>query len=74
MILIAGHTHRPMTGSAESPYFNTGSCVHPAGITGIEIENRRLALVKWAFGTDDGQMVCVKREVLGEQVRLDDMA
>lgn len=74
MILIAGHTHRPMTGSAESPYFNTGSCVHPAGITGIEIENRRLALVKWALGTDDGQMVCVKREVLGEQVRLDDMA
>ncbi len=72
LILIAGHTHRPMTGSKNSPYFNTGSCVHPAGITGIEIEHRTITLVKWSLGTKSDQTVYVKREVLGENVRIDD--
>lgn len=72
MILITGHTHRPMTGSEASPYFNTGSCVHPAGITGIEIENRCIVLVKWMLGTKSDQTVYVKREVLGEKVRIKD--
>ena len=70
MILIAGHTHRPMTGSGESPFFNTGSCVHPAGVTGIEIENRCLTLVKWSLGTRSDQTVYVKREALGRRVCL----
>lgn len=72
MILITGHTHRPMTGSKEVPYFNTGSCVHPAGITGIEIEHRCITLVKWSLGTKSDQTVYVKREVLGEKVCIDD--
>ena len=50
MIVIAGHTHRPMFKhmskndrklkvKEEGPYyFNTGSCVHPRCITGIEID------------------------------------
>ncbi len=71
VILITGHTHRPMAGTAQSPYFNTGSCVHPAGITGIEIENRCITLVKWSLGTRDGQSVYVKREVLGGPVGID---
>lgn len=71
-ILITGHTHRPMVGSKESPYFNTGSCIHPAGITGIEIENRCITLVKWSLGTKSDQTVYVKREVLGETVCIDD--
>ena len=74
VILITGHTHRPMMGSQESPYFNTGSCVHPAGITGIEIENRCITLVKWSLSTRGEQTVYVKREVLGERVCLDDYA
>lgn len=72
MILIAGHTHRPMTGSAESPFFNTGSCVHPAGVSGIEIENRCMTLVKWSLGTRSDQAVFVKREELGGRVCLDE--
>jgi len=72
ILLITGHTHRPMMGSADSPYFNTGSCVHPAGITGIEIENRCITLVKWSLGTHDDQSVYVKREVLGNRVCIDD--
>lgn len=46
--LIAGHTHRPyLPGLNESPYCNTGSCVHPRCITGIEIENGEIKLIKW---------------------------
>lgn len=71
-ILISGHTHRSMSGTKESPYFNTGSCVHPAGITGIEIENRCITLVKWSLGTRDDMSVYVKREILGKTVCIDD--
>ncbi len=71
VILITGHTHRPMAGTKESPYFNTGSCVHPAGITGIEIENGCITLVKWSLGTKNDQTVYVKRETLGDTVCID---
>lgn len=73
-ILITGHTHRPMVGSRKSPYFNTGSCIHPTGITGIEIEKRCITLVKWSLGTKNDQTVYVKREVLGETVCIDEYA
>lgn len=72
VILITGHTHRPMVGTKDSPYFNTGSCVHPAGITCIEIQNRCISLVKWSMGTRNDQTVFVKREVLGDTVCIDD--
>jgi hypothetical protein len=82
LIIIAGHTHRPVfanlslterrlmetgigsrgvRGKAEADpiYFNTGSCVHPRCITGIEITAEkepddkaprlRYTLVKWGF-------------------------
>lgn len=71
-LLITGHTHHPMVGTKDSPYFNTGSCVSPTGITCIEIENRCLTLVKWGLGTRCDQTVYVKREVLGERICIDD--
>lgn len=71
-ILITGHTHNPMVGTKDSPYFNTGSCVSPGGITCIEIEHRCLTLVKWALGTDENQTVYVRREILGNKICLDD--
>jgi len=47
-LLIVGHTHRPHLPKVnESPYCNTGSCVHPRCITGIEIENGEIRLIKW---------------------------
>ncbi len=67
-LLITGHTHHPMIGTKDSPYFNTGSCVSPTGITCIEIENRCLSLVKWALGTRKNQTAYVKREILGEKI------
>ena len=71
LILITGHTHRPMVGSKNSPFFNTGSCVHPAGITGIEIERRTITLVKWSMNTRRDMTLYVSREVLGEPASID---
>lgn len=70
LILITGHTHRPISGSNDNPYFNTGSCVSPAGITCIELEHRCLTLVKWTVGTDSEQSLYVRRVILGDKVCL----
>lgn len=72
-ILIAGHTHHPMAGTPHSPYLNTGSCIHPSGITGIEIENRCLTLVKWSIGTRADLSLYAAREVLGGTVCVDEV-
>ncbi len=45
---ICGHTHRstlPLPG--DLPYFNTGCCIYPRGITNIEIVNDKIALIMW---------------------------
>lgn len=63
-ILMTGHTHRPMMGSTDSPYFNTGSCVHPRCITCIEIIGERIYLVKWTLSTRGDYSLYVSREVL----------
>lgn len=64
VFLITGHTHRPMMGSPDSPYFNTGSCVHPRCITCIEIKNLSLTLVKWSISTCTDGTLKVKRTPL----------
>jgi UDP-2,3-diacylglucosamine pyrophosphatase LpxH len=64
--VIAGHTHRPRYPMREKdpPYFNCGSCVHPRCITGIEIRNSEIALIKWAMWPDAKGRLCPTREVL----------
>ncbi|GAA4763063.1 MULTISPECIES: metallophosphoesterase [Flavobacterium] len=63
-ITITGHTHRPRfskPNDSQANYFNDGSCVHPRSITGIEIENGEIALIKWFIDTrDDGTLQIVK--------------
>lgn len=71
-ILIAGHTHRPMLGSPASPYFNTGSCVHPSSITGIEIEKRCMTLVRWIIRSRADMSLYAAREVLAGPVCIDE--
>lgn len=71
-LLITGHTHRPMIGSPDSPYFNTGSCVHPCCITCIEITNRCMTLVKWTVRTREDFSLYAAREVLKGPVCLDE--
>lgn len=64
-ILISGHTHRPIFPKAgESLYFNDGSCIHPNGITALEIENGNISLVQWGLKANDNEMISVKRKVL----------
>ncbi len=65
-ILITGHTHRPRLRDDGSLYFNAGSCVHPHGITCIEIKNQTLTLCKWAVNTRPDRTLYVAREVLSE--------
>ncbi len=65
--LIAGHSHRPHLVEGEL-YVNVGSCVHPWGITVIEIENMKMSLVKWYVGTRADQSLYVEREVLSGEI------
>ena len=48
--VICGHTHQPAFGGyqfASPNYFNTGSCINPGYLTGLEIEDGEIRLVKW---------------------------
>ncbi len=64
-VLITGHTHRPRFPQPEElPYFNDGSCVHPRCITGIEIENYEISLIKWHVTTHENGTMQIIRTVL----------
>jgi predicted phosphodiesterase len=64
-VLICGHTHRPRFQGVEGPrYFNTGSCVHPRSITGIEIVTGTIALIKWWIRPGLDGALHVTREIL----------
>ena len=64
-ILIAGHTHRPIFPQiGQSLYFNDGSCIHPNGITCLEIEKGNITLVKWKFKVNEENMIFAERVVL----------
>ena len=70
-IVIAGHTHRPVFSKpGEGLYFNDGSCIHPRCITGIEIENNEITLIKWAILTREDRTLYVEREVLEGPISL----
>ena len=63
--VITGHTHRPIFPKLKnSLYFNDGSCIHPNGITCLEIENGNITLVKWQYGLDHNNLITVKRSVI----------
>lgn len=65
LMTIAGHTHRPrFPDPGETPFFNDGSCVHPRCITGIEIENGEITLIKWHVATRDDGILQIVRTVL----------
>ncbi len=71
VLLIAGHTHRAVLPTpGESMYCNDGSCVHPMGITALEIERGFITLVKWALFTRADRSLYVGREVLKGPVKI----
>jgi len=62
---ITGHTHRPrFPEPGEIAYFNDGSCVHPRSITGLEIENGAITLIKWQIATTEEGILKVIRVLL----------
>jgi predicted phosphodiesterase len=68
--LIAGHTHNfmfPQKGKV--PYFNTGCCVYPEGITAIEIDHGNITLVRWFSKIENDTMV-FNREVISGPEKL----
>jgi len=64
-VLIVGHTHRPkFPKQDELPYFNTGCCIHPRNITGLEIENNQISLIEWRISPDDSGSLRILRRVI----------
>lgn len=64
-LTITGHTHRPrFPEPGDIPFFNDGSCVHPRSITGLEIENESIALIKWQIATTEDGILRVVRILL----------
>jgi hypothetical protein len=73
LITVVGHTHRPrFPEPGDIAFFNDGSCVHPRSITGIEIENGAISLIKWQIATtDDGTLKIVRVLLEGPQKLID---
>lgn len=70
-MIIAGHTHRPaFPAVGQPPYFNDGCCVNPYGITGIEIADGKIVLVKWSLKTKDDGTLYVGRDEMEKPVKL----
>ena len=65
-IVICGHTHRPMCAGYGAPYFNAGGCVYDGYITGLEIEEGEIRLIRWSSlrSSDQSGGLRVKRELL----------
>lgn len=71
LLTITGHTHRPrFPEPGDLAFFNDGSCVHPRSITGIEIENGEICLIKWNIDTTDKGFLQIVRTVLEGPVPL----
>ena len=72
-MVICGHTHRPaFARPGATPYFNTGACLFPGQITGIEIVRGRIQLVRWEAGSvHPARSAQVRRRALTPSVPLD---
>jgi len=73
LITITGHTHRPrFPNPGEISFFNDGSCVHPRSITGIEIEQGEISLIKWYIDTTESGTLQIVRVLLEGPRKLTD--
>jgi UDP-2,3-diacylglucosamine pyrophosphatase LpxH len=65
IIIVCGHTHRPKFPSPDEPaYFNTGCCMHPRGITCLELIYGKFVLVTWNVHTKRDGALYIKRTAL----------
>ncbi len=69
--IIMGHTHVPyLSMPGESPYYNTGSCVHPRHITCIEIVEDTISLLRWGISADKKGQLFVNRELMADPIKI----
>jgi UDP-2,3-diacylglucosamine pyrophosphatase LpxH len=74
-MVVCGHTHRPWFPAVGKPlYFNTGSCVHPRCITGIEINSGAIELVKWWVRPDQTGALHIAKETKAGPTPLRDLS
>jgi predicted phosphodiesterase len=68
-MMIIGHTHRPKFPKVnEASYFNTGCCVHPRNITGIELNNGEISLIEWKVRpSENGILKISKKNISGPE-------
>jgi len=68
-MLVVGHTHRPKFSTPEQiPYFNSGSCVRPRNITGLEIVGGNILLIEWRIWPDyEGKLQVIRRILNGPE-------
>jgi len=65
IMLICGHTHRSKFPKRdELPYFNTGCCIFPSSITGIEITNGSVLLIQWKIRANRDGILQIERNIL----------
>ena len=70
-MIIAGHTHRPlMPKPYEHKYFNDGSGIHPRCITGIEIVDGKISLIKWSVKSKIDGTLFVAKDIVSGPIRL----
>lgn len=71
-MLICGHTHRFVSSTSRGiPYFNTGSCLAPGLLTGIEIARGNINQVKWTLKRpSSGGAAIIKRELVAQPLDL----
>lgn len=70
LLLIAGHTHRPMLNLDHGAvfthhYINDGCCVHENAITGLELDQGEIRLVKWDVDQNHPRRTVLKSADLG---------
>jgi len=71
-IIICGHTHRSAYAiPGKTPYFNDGCCCRKGYITGIEIENNEISLIRWSRGYSAKSMRKVEREVISGPINIE---
>ena len=65
IILVCGHTHRPrFPNPGEVPYFNDGCCVHPRGISGLEIVGGQIMLVDWRVRPNEKGSLYISKKII----------
>ena len=63
--IICGHTHRfKFPRQDEIPYFNVGCCIYPTIITGIEILDGNIQLIRWKTEPNESGFLKVERMIL----------